>query len=82
MSFNQFKPRVIIRTSIGSKKPLDGGIQHTQDYTKMFKDILTEVNVVLLNKPNEIFSEYKKALYRKDNKSSLIIEHGDFYNSK
>ena len=82
MSFNQFKPRVIIRTSICSKKPLDGCIQHTQDYTKMFKDILTEVNVVLLNKPNEIFSEYKKALYRKDNKSSLIIEHGDFYNSK
>ena len=82
MSLNEFKPRVIIRTSIGSKKPLDGGVQHTQDYTKMFKNILTEVNVVLLNKPSQIFKEYKKALNRKDNKSSLIIEYGDYYNSK
>ena len=82
MSLNEFKPRVIIRTSIGSKRPLDGGVQHTQDYTKMFKNILTEVNVVLLDKPNQIFKEYKNALNRKDNKSSLIIEHGDYYNSK
>ncbi len=82
MSLNEFKPRVIIRTSIGSKRPLDGGVQHTQDYTKMFKNILTEVNVVLLNKPSQIFKEYKKALNRRDNKSSLIIEHGDYYNSK
>ena len=37
MSKNQFLPKVIIRTSIGSKKPLDGGPQHTQDYTTIFK---------------------------------------------
>ena len=36
MSNNEFKPRVIIRTSIGPKKPLDGGVQHTQNYTKIF----------------------------------------------
>ena len=82
MSFGEFKPRVIIRTSIGSKKPLNGGVQHTQDYTKMFKDILTEVEVVSLVNPNIIFKEYKKALYRKDSKSTLLIENGDFYNSK
>lgn len=82
MSFNEFKPRVIIRTSIGSKKPLDGGVQHTQDYTKMFKDILTEVEVVNLINPNQIFKEYKNALKRKDSKSTLLIENGDYYNSK
>ena len=82
MSFNDFQPRVIIRTSIGSKKPLDGGVQHTQNYTKMFKDILKEVEVVNLVNPNSIFSEYKKALKRKDSKSTLLIENGDFYNSK
>ena len=43
MSNNEFKPKVIIRTSVGSKKPLNGGVQHTQDYTKIFKNILTEV---------------------------------------
>jgi|TARA_B110000459_G_C16388408_1_gene393099 pyruvate/2-oxoglutarate/acetoin dehydrogenase E1 component len=82
MSLNEFKPRVIIRTSIGSKKPLDGGVQHTQDYSKVFKDILTEVEVVNLTNPNKIFFEYKKALLRKDKKSTLLIENGDFYNSK
>ncbi len=82
MSFNEFKPRVIIRTSVGSKKPLDGGVQHTQNYTKMFRDVLTEVEVVNLINPNFIFKEYKKALMRKDSKSTLLIENGDFYNSK
>lgn len=82
MSSNEFKPRVIIRTSIGGKKPLDGGVQHTQNYTKIFKDILTEVEVVSLTDPNKIFPEYRKALFRKDKKSTLLIENGDFYNSK
>ena len=39
LSSNSFKPRVIIRTSIGSKKPLNGGVQHTQDYTNIFKNM-------------------------------------------
>ena len=47
MTENTFKPKVIIRTSIGSTNPLNGGVQHTQDYTKVFKDILTEVDVIL-----------------------------------
>ena len=81
MSSGDFKPKVIIRTSIGSKKPLDGGVQHTQDYTKFFKNILTEVEVVMLNDSKKIFYEYKKSYLRKDLKSTLIIEQGDYYNS-
>jgi pyruvate/2-oxoglutarate/acetoin dehydrogenase E1 component len=80
MSFEDFKPRVIIRTSIGSKKPLDGGVQHTQNYTKIFKNILTEVEVIDLKNKKNIFKEFKRAYYRKDGKSSLIIENGDSYN--
>ena len=48
----------------------------------MFKDILTEIEVINLVNPNQIFNEYKKALKRKDSKSTLLIENGDFYNSK
>lgn len=81
MSFNEFRPRVIIRTSIGSKQPLNGGVQHTQDYTKIFKDILTEVQVVYLKNKREIYKEFVKAYSRKDGKSSLIIEIGDSYNA-
>lgn len=82
MSDQQFKPKVIIRTSVGSKKPLNGGPQHTQNYTSIFKKILTEINVIYLNDPSAIYPTYKKALNRKDNRSSLIIENGDFYNIK
>ena len=80
MTENTFKPKVIIRTSIGSTNPLNGGVQHTQDYTRVFKDILTEVDVILLNEPEEIFPTFRNA-YENDG-SSLIIEWGDYYNEK
>ena len=82
MSRNEMKPKVIIRTSIGSKIPLDGGPQHTQNYTKVFKKILTEVKVVYLEKPKDIFNNFKKAYNDKNSFSYLFIENGDFYNKK
>ena len=39
MSRGEMKPKVLIRTSIGSKTPLDGGPQHTQNYTNEMKKI-------------------------------------------
>ena len=82
MSREEIKPRVIIRTSIGSKSPLDGGPQHTQDYTEIFKKTLTEVKVVFLNSPKQIFPSFKKAYHDKNSFSYLFIENGDFYNQK
>ena len=82
MSRNEMRPKIIIRTSIGSKVPLDGGPQHTQDYTKIFKDILTEIKVVTLNNPQVIFPSFKNAYDDKKSFSYLFIEHGDFYNQK
>ncbi len=82
MTKNKMTPRVIIRTSIGSKKPLDGGIQHTQDHTLAFKNLLTDINVVLLNEPEEIFPAFENAYTREDSKSTLLIEWGDYYNEK
>ncbi len=82
MSKKQFKPKVIIRTSIGSKKPLDGGPQHTQDYTKIFKSVLSEVETVYLDDANKIYSQFKHMINPKVKKSFLVIENGDFYNEK
>ena len=82
MSKGLMRPRVIIRTSIGAKKPLDGGIQHTQDHTESFKLLLKNVNVVLLNEPNEIFPAFRSAYKREDSKSTLLVEWGDYYNDK
>ena len=80
MTENNFQPKVIIRTSIGSTNPLNGGVQHTQDYTSMFKLILNEVNVILLDEPEDIFPTFRKAYEGVG--SSLIIEWGDYYNEK
>ena len=82
MSKKQMKPRIIIRTSIGPKKPLDGGPQHTADYSDVFKNMLTTVNVINLIEPEEIFPAYKNALLNDDNRITLIIENGSFYNDK
>ena len=69
-----------MRTSIGSTTPLNGGVQHTNNYTEPFKQILTEVDVVLLNEPEQIFPEFENA-YKIDC-STLLIEWGDYYNEK
>ena len=45
MSDGKMKPRIIIRTAIGSKKPLDGGPQHTGRYIEAIRAMLTTVNV-------------------------------------
>jgi len=80
MTENNWKPKVILRTSIGSTNPLNGGVQHTQDYTEPFKQILKEVKVVMLDESENILTEFKKA-YERDG-STLLIEHGDYYNDK
>ena len=82
MSKNKMLPKVIVRTSVGSKNPLDGGVQHTQDYTNEFRSMLKNVNVVFLEEPEEIYSTYKHALEREDGVSTLVVEKGDFYNEK
>jgi pyruvate/2-oxoglutarate/acetoin dehydrogenase E1 component len=82
MSKGKMRPRVIIRTSIGPKEPLDGGPQHTADYTESIKKMLTEVKVVSLIEPSEIFPEFKKALLNEDSRCTLLIENGAFYNDK
>ena len=48
MSENKMCPRMIIRTSIGPKKPLDGGPQHTADYTEAIKKMVTEIKIISL----------------------------------
>ena len=80
MTEGTFKPKVIMRTSIGSTNPLDGGVQHTQDYTMSFKSMLHEVDVVLLEEPDNIFTEFQSA-YNGD-RSTLLVEYGDYYNDK
>ncbi len=82
MTDNYYKSKAIIRTSIGSTRPLNPQSQHFGDFTKPIKMLSKNINVVKLRESNQIFPEYKKALDRKDNISTILVEYGDFYNEK
>jgi len=77
-----FNPRVIIRTSIGSERPLHPQHQHIGDFTDAFRLMLEHVDVVRLDDPQEIFPAYQHAYERSDGRSTLLVEYGDFYNEK
>ena len=82
MSKGDMKPRVIIRVAVGAKDPIDAGPQHTQNHTEAFKQMLTNVNVVELIEPEDIFPAFKHAYEREDSKPTLLIEYGEYYVSK
>lgn len=82
MSCGQFKPKIIIRTALGSTKPLYPGLQHCSDYTDVLKCALKNVDVVKLTKSRGIISTYKKALDDTNEKSTLIIEVADLYSTE
>ena len=82
MSDGGYLPKVIIRTSIGSERPLHPGHQHIGDYTEAYRSMLHNVEVIRLEEPEEIYPAYEKAHNRMDGKSTILVEYGDFYNEK
>ena len=80
MSNNEFNPKVIIRTAVGNTKPLYPGLQHCSDYTEAFRHLFKNINIVRLNKTEEIVPAYKKAL--EDENSTILIEVSDLYNQE
>ena len=82
MAGNKIKPKIIIRTSIGSQRPLHPQYQHIGDFSSAIKSMCSTIEVIKLNDPNKIFSTYKKAYERKDGKNTIIVEYGDYYGEK
>ncbi len=78
MSDGQFKPVVIIRTAVGSTRPLMPGPQHSQDHTEAFKSMCKHINVVKLERAEQIVPEYKKAL--EADRPTILVEIPDMYN--
>lgn len=68
-----FKPKVIIRTAVGAKFPLDPGHQHTQDHSRAFQRMLDTVKVIELRTAEQIFPTYQWALESKD--SCVLVEY-------
>ena len=82
MSNGGYHPKVIIRTSIGSERPLHPQFQHVGDFTVAFRLMCRNIEVIRLEEPQEIFPSYQKALQREDGKSTIVVEYGDYYNEK
>jgi len=79
---SDYRPKVIIRTSIGSERPIHPQHQHVGDFTEAFQKMLKNVEVIRLDEPEQIFPAYEKAYTRTDGKSTLVVEWGDYYAEK
>ena len=75
-------PNLIIRTSVGSERPLFPGYQHIGNMSEGFRKMLSTVEIIELNEPEQIFPAYEKAYSRKDGMSTILVEYGDYYNEK
>ena len=79
---SDYKAKVIIRTAIGSQRPLHPQHQHVDDFTAGFKLLCKNTEIIRLDEPEQIFEAYKYAYERTDSKSTIIVEWGDYYNEK
>ena len=82
MSSGGYRPKVIIRTGIGSERPLHPQHQHVGDFTDAIQRMCTTLEVIRLEEPEEIFPAYEKALLREDRRNTILVEYGDYYNEK
>tara|TARA_R110000796_G_scaffold67777_6_gene155599 strand:+ start:5372 stop:5911 length:540 start_codon:yes stop_codon:yes gene_type:complete len=78
----EYYPKVIIRTGIGSERPLNPQAQHVGDFTEGFRLMLKNTEIIRLKEPEDIFPAYQKAYNRTDGKNTILVEYGDFYNEK
>jgi len=81
-SHGEYTPKVIVRTGIGSERPLNPQAQHVGDFTDGFRQILNNIEIIRLEDPSDIFPAYFKAYGRTDGKSTIIVEYGDYYGEK
>ena len=68
---------MIIRTSVGSIKPLNPGAQHCQDHTEALRCLLKNIDVVKLTSEREIVPSYRRAY--ESQRSTVLIEMIDLY---
>ncbi|MBI5415628.1 MAG: hypothetical protein HZA29_02320 [Candidatus Omnitrophica bacterium] len=82
ISCQAVNPRVLIRVATGPDAPVHPGHQHIGNFAEAFRKLFSWIEVIELNEPAEIFPAYQRALQRPDARTTLLIEHGNFYNKK
>lgn len=81
-SHGEYIPKVIIRTGIGSERPLHPQAQHVGDFTDGVRLMLHNIEIIRCEEPEDIFPAYHKAYNRTDGKSTIVVEYGDYYGEK
>ena len=82
MSNGGYKAKAIIRTGIGSQRPLHPQHQHVGDFTEAFRSMCSTIEVIRLDEPADVFPAYERALLREDGRSTILVEYGDYYGEK
>ena len=82
MSDGAYRAKAIVRTGIGSERPLHPQHQHVGDFTDAVRSMCSTIEVIRLDEPEEIFPAYQRALQRDDGRSTLLVEWGDYYGEK
>jgi hypothetical protein len=82
ISSGQWLPKVLIRVAVGPDAPVHPGHQHVGNYADAFRNLFNWIEVVELDRPEDIFPAYQHALEREDQRSTLLIEHGNYYQEK
>lgn len=77
MSHGEFNPKVIIRTMVGSKEPLNPGPQHCQNHIKALELMCPSTDIIALNTPGEVRLAYISAVV--SDRSTILVEFGDLY---
>lgn len=70
--YSDYRPKVIIRTAIGSKTPLDAGPQHTGDPAAALALLLDTVLIDRIYNPAGAVSLYRNVYARTE--STIIVE--------
>ena len=82
MSDGKCTPKVIIRVSVGSERPIDPQCQHKGNFATAFRSMLQNIEVIELIEPEDIVPAYETALYRTDGVSTILVEFADFIKEK
>ena len=77
MSHGEWNPKLIIRTAVGAKTPLYPGLQHVQDHTEAFREILTNIKVLNPKTPKQVMMAYDYAL--RYDYSTIIVEYNELF---
>ena len=77
MSRGGWKPRMIIRTAIGTRTPLNPGPQHVGNYIDQIRAMLSTVEVVEMTETHQVLPAYQDALKRGG--VWLLVEHHGSY---